>query len=234
MDTTRKEDFDGRRRFDDGRADNRRARPAHEVDLSRRGMDCWGLIAGKKEPAGRCHRIECPVCGRIVDGEDAMGREADDKMAAARVGRPANYRADARFVLKLLPDMDRDKEKVDQRIEASLEEGRKRGRLTRHEMPPGTAGYLYAQARAFLAGVGHLSDEKAALALADFEYGEPHLVGVDGSAGEGTLHVTGRVPVVYRRPSGRELMERMGTALVTAMAGAFACELGKNVARQSR
>ena len=158
---------------------------------------------------------------------DAMGREADDKMAAARVGRPANYRADARFVLKLLPDMDRDKAKVDQRIEASLEEGRKRGRLTRHEMPPGTAGYLYAQARAFLAGVGHLSDEKAALALADFEYGEPHLVGVDGSAGEGTLHVTGRVPVVYRRPSGRELMERMGTALVTAMAGAFACELGK-------
>ena len=156
-----------------------------------------------------------------------MGREADDKMAAARVGRPANYRADARFVLKLLPDMDRDKAKVDQRIEASLEEGRKRGRLTRHEMPPGTAGYLYAQARAFLAGVGHLSDEKAALALADFEYGEPHLVGVDGSAGEGTLHVTGRVPVVYRRPSGRELMERMGTALVTAMAGAFACELGK-------
>ena len=94
-------------------------------------------------------------------------------------------------------------------------------------MPPGTAGYLYAQARAFLAVLGTYPTRRPRLALGDFEYGEPHLVGVDGSAGEGTLHVTGRVPVVYRRPSGRELMERMGTALVTAMAGAFACELGK-------
>ena len=232
MDTTRKEDFDARRRFDDGPADNHRPGPARAVDVSGRCVDCWGPIAGTKEPAARWHRIECLVCGRAVDREDAaseadaMGREADDNMGAARVGRPANYRSDARFVLKLLPDMDRDKAKVDRRIEASLEEGRKRGRLTRHEMPPGTAGYLYAQARAFLAGVGHLSDERAAIALADFEYGEPHVVGVDGSAGEGTLHVAGRVPVVHRKPSGRELMERIGTALVAGMAGAFACELG--------
>ena len=121
MDTTRKEDFDGRRRFDDGRADNRRARPAHEVDLSRRGMDCWGLIAGKKEPAaGATASNAWSAAGSSTGGcHGTRGRRQDGRR---RVGRPANYRADARFVLKLLPDMDRDKAKVDQRIEASLEE----------------------------------------------------------------------------------------------------------------
>ena len=229
---TRKEDFDERRRFDDRPADDRQPGPARAVDVSARCADCWGSIAGTTESAGEWRRIECLVCSRSVDGEDAareadaMRREADDNMAAARVGRPANYRAHARFVLKLLPDMDRDKAKIDQRIESSLEEGRKRRRLTRHEIPPGTAGYLYAQARAFLAGVENLSDEQAAAALADLDYGEPRVVGVDGSAGDGTLHVTGSVPVVYRKPSGRELMGRMGTALVAGMAGAFACELG--------
>ena len=154
-----------------------------------------------------------------------MQREADDNVAAARVGGPANYRADARFVLKLLPDMDRDKAKVDQGIQASLKKGRKHRRLTRHEVPPGTAGYLYAQARAFLAGVENLSDEKAAIALADFEYGKPRVLGLDSSPDDGTLHVTGSVPTVHRKPSGRELMKRMGTALVAGMAGAFACEV---------
>ena len=131
-----------------------------------------------------------------------------------------------RFVLKLLPDMDRDKAKVDRRIKGSLGEGRRRGRLTRHEIPPGTAGYLYAQARALLAGVENLSGEKSAIALSDFEYGEPQVVRVEGSPGDETLQVTGSVPVVHRKPSGRELIERMGTALVAGMAGAFACEVG--------
>ena len=154
-----------------------------------------------------------------VDGKDAareaeaMRVEGEDNMAAARIGQPANYRPDARFVLKLLPDMDRDKAKVDQRIEASLAQGRKPRRLTRHEIPPGTAGYLYAQARAFLAGVENLSREKSAISLSDFEYGEPQVVGVEKSPADGTLRVTGSVPVAHRNPSGRELMARMGTAL---------------------
>ena len=40
------------------------------------------------------------------------------------------------------------------------------------------------------------------------------------------LHVTGQVQVVHRKPSGRELMGRMGTALLSGMAAAFACEVG--------
>ena len=157
--TERIEDFNERRRFDDRSADDGRPGPARAVDVSGRCADCWGPIAGTKEPSGEWQCIECLVCGRAVDGKDAareaeaMWQEADDNMAAARVGRGASYRDDAHFVLKLLPDMDRDMTKVDRRNEVSLEEGRKRGRLTRHEMPPGTAGYLYAQARALLAQV---------------------------------------------------------------------------------
>ena len=230
--TGRIEDFDERRRFDDRSACDRQPGPARSVDVSGRCADCWGPIAGKKQPAGEWRHIECLVCRRAVDGKDAaceaeaMRVEGEDNMAAARIGQRANYRPDARFVLKLLPDMDRDKAKVDQRIEASLAEGRKPWRLTRHEIPRGTAGYLYAQARAFLAGVENLSREKSAISLSDFEYGEPQVVGVEKSPADGTSRVTGSVPVAHRTPSDRELMARMGTALVAGMAGAFACEVG--------
>lgn len=226
------EDFDERRRFDDRPADDHEPGPARAVDISCRCAACWGRIKGTTDPSGRWLRIECLVCGQAVDGygaareADAMRQEADDNMAAVRVGRPAGYRADARFVLKLVPDMDRDKSKVDRRIAASRAEGRKPGRLTRHEFPPGTAGYLYAQAQVLLAGVENLSKEKSAIAPADFEFGEPQLLGAERSPHDGTLHLTGSIPVVHRKPSGRELMARMGTALVAGMAAAFACEVG--------
>ena len=155
-----------------------------------------------------------------------MQREAHDNMAAVRNGYPARYRRNADFVLKLLPDMDRDVAAVERRIKTSLAEGRKPGRLTRHEVPPGSAGYLYAQARALLGGVENLRSQKAAVALADLEFGDPQLVGIDSSAGDGTIHATGRTPAIHRKPSNRELMARMGTALVAGMAGAFACEVG--------
>ena len=226
------ENFDDRLEFDDRSPEDLKLGPARVVDVSGRCADCWGPIAGRKDASGRWSHIECLLCGRSVDEEkaerevEAMEREAHCNMAAARVGQPARYRANAGFVLKLLPDMDRDVAKVERRIKVSLAEGRKRGRLTRHEFPPGTAGYLYAQAIAFLAGVENLSREKAAFALTDLEYGEPQPVGIDGSAGDGTIHVTGRIPAIHRKPSNRGLMARIGTALVAGTAGAFACEVG--------
>ena len=122
------QDFDERRQFEDRPADDRQPGPARAVDISGRCGDCWGAVSGTKDAAGRWTRIKCLVCGRSVDGDeaageaDAMRQEADGNMAAARIGRPAKYRSGAAFILKLLPDMDRDKEKVDQRIEASLAE----------------------------------------------------------------------------------------------------------------
>ena len=230
--TTPNEDFDQRWPFDDCRADEGEPGSARVVYASGRCADCWGRVVGSKDATGRWRRIECLICGRAVDGNDAareadaMRQEADDNMDAARVGLPAKYRADGRFMLKLSPEMARDKAKVERRIATSLAEGSKPGRLTRHQIPPGTAGYLYAQAKAFLAGVESLSKQKSAITLEDFEYGDPQVVGVEQSPGNGTLQVTGSVPVVHRKPSGRELMSRMGTALIAGMAGAFACEVG--------
>ena len=229
---TRNENLDERRQFDDDPANDREPRPARVVDICGRCANCWGAVSGTKDANGRWSRIRCLVCGRSVDEDDAvheadaMRREAAVNMAAARVGRPAKYRAGARFVLKLVPDMDRDKGKMDRRVEASLAKGRKHGRLTRHDIPLGTAGYLYAQARAFLAAVDYLSAEKSAIALSDFELGEPQVVNIDGSLDDGTLHATGKAQGVYREPSARELMGRMGTRLVSGMAAAFACEVG--------
>ena len=136
------QDFDERRQFEDRPVGDRQPGPARAVDISGRCGDCWGAVSGTKDAAGRWIRIECLVCGRSVDGDeaageaDAMRREAEGNMAAGRIGRPSKYRSDAAFVLKLLPDMDRDKEKVDQRIEASLAEGPKPKRLARNEIGP--------------------------------------------------------------------------------------------------
>ena len=227
-----RENFDHREEFDDRSPEDLRPGPARVVDVSGRCADCWGPIAGTRDSSGRWNHIECLLCGRSVDEEkavhevEAMEREACDNMAAGRVGQPARYRGNAGFVLKLLPDMDGDVVVVDQRIKASLAEGPKERRLTRRDFPRGTAGYLHAQARVLLGGVESLSPEKAATALTDLEYGEPQLVGIDGTAGDGTIHVAGRIPVVHKKPSNRELMARMGKALVAGMAGAFACEVG--------
>ena len=224
--------FDERRQFADRPADEREPGPARAVDIRARCAHCWGAVSGNKDGDGRWNHIECRVCGCSIRGDDAaceavaMQAEVADNMAPARVGHPAKYRTGAGFVLKILPDMDRDRQLVDGRIAASLLAERKRGRLTRHEIPRGTAGYLYAQARAFLAGLDNLlSAEMSAFASSDLEFGEPQVSGIDSSAA-GALHVTGTIPVAHRKPSERALMGRLGTAIVAGMSAAFACEVG--------
>ena len=231
-DKTLQQNFDERRYFEDRPASDREPGPARAVDITGRCEDCWGPVLGTKEAHGRWNRIECVVCGRSVEGDNAVREteamlcEASENMASARVGRPSKYRSDAQFVLKLMPDMDRDSAKVDRRIEGNLAQGHKRSRLTRHDIPPGTAGYLYAQARVFLSGVEDLSKEISAIALSDFDCGEPPVTGIYQSAVEDLPPVKMGLPIVYRKPSERALMKRMGTALVAGMASAVACEVG--------
>ena len=219
-----------RRQFEDRPAEDQELGPARAVDIRGRCADCWGPVSGTKDSKGGWNQIECYVCRRSVGGDDAakeaedMWREADGNMAATRVGRPAKYRAGARFVLKLLPDMDRDTEKVGRRIQASLAKPPKPRRLTRREVPSGTAGFLYAQAQVFLSGVQNLSPEMSAIPISDFEFGEPRLT--EESITDRTLNFRMSVPVTHRKPSGRVLMERMGTAMVAGLASSFACEVG--------
>ena len=155
-----------------------------------------------------------------------MREEMEANLPRARVGRGSKYRTDASFVLKILPHMDRDKRQVDKRMAASMAVKRKGRWLTRRQIPPGTAGYLYVQARALLSGVENQPGEMAAISLSDFTFGDPQIVGVEDSPVDRSIQVSAKVPASYQKPSDRELMMRMGTALVAGMSAAFSCEVG--------
>ena len=155
-----------------------------------------------------------------------MQGEVEANLPRARLGHGSKYREGANFVLKILPDMDRDTQTVNHRMAASMQAGQKRGWLSRREIPPGTAGYLYAQARAFLSGAENLSRGTSAIALSDFEFGEPRIAGVEASPADASILVSAEIPASHRKLSDRELMARMGTAALGGMAAAFSWKSG--------
>ena len=224
-------DFDEWREFDDRLSVDRSVGPARKAKITGRCTNCWGPVAGLKHRDGSWNHIACRLCARAVDGADAnrqaqrMQREAAQHMGNARLGRASRYDPTARFVLKILPDMNRDKELVDLRIAASLAAGSKRNWLGRREFPGGTPGYLYAQASALLSGLNNLRGEMSALSLSDLEFGQPEIAGVGAPTADATWQVSMAVPAIHRKPSDDELMARMGTMIVAGMTGAFACEV---------
>ena len=189
---------------------------------------------------GRWVRIQCRLCERSVDGADAereaesMEREAEHNLPRASAGRGAKYREGARFVLKIVPDMPKEKELFDRRVAAKRASKPKRGWLGRQQYPEGTAGYLYAQARAFLSGLANRRREISAIAPSDFDFGEPRIAAVDSSAAGGSVRVSATIPTRFRKPSRTVLMERMGTAMLAGMAASFACELGMKAILMTR
>ncbi len=221
-------DFEEWLRFDDRPAGDRAAGPARKVEIKGRCRGCWGRTVGAKDGHDRWTRIQCCICGRALNGEDAeheaegMREEAERNLPFARVGKSSKYREDAKFVLKILPDMDRDKVQFDQRVAAREAEEPKRGWLGRQAFPKGTAGYLYGQARFLLSGLENLPREISAIALSDFDFGEPKIVDSGGESVRRAATVAG----LHRVPSERLLMARMGTAMVAGMAGSLACEVG--------
>ena len=223
--------FDQRRCFEDRPADDSTVGLARAVDIEGRCVVCWGPAVGTKA-GDRWIRIRCCLCGRSLDGEDAereaesMQVEAECNMRRAREGRGLNYRKEARFVLKILPDMDRDKARFNQRVAAKRAEKPKRRWMGRHKFPRGTAGNLYAQACLFLSGLENLPREMSAIALSDFDFGQPQIVGVSGVTADASVQIDAVVPSRHRKPSGPALRARMGTTMVAQMVAAFACELG--------
>ena len=152
-------DFNEWGHFEDRTSEDCPVGPARATETEGRCADCWGPVAGRRDRDGHWIRIECQLCGRSVEGKDAereaarMQVEADGNMPRARVGRGSKYDEAAKFVLKLLPDMDRDQAQFEQRVAASRKTGPPRGWLGRSDFPNGTAGYLYAQACAFMSGL---------------------------------------------------------------------------------
>ena len=155
-----------------------------------------------------------------------MLREAARNLPLARVGRGLNYDDKARFVVKLLPDMDRDVAWYGQHLEASLRSKRRSGYLDRRDIPAGQAGYLFAQAGVLVAGLNGLPREMSALSLADVEYGTPEVRHVGpASKDDGGPRVLGSIPARYRKPSNAAVKTRMGILMMAGSTAAFTCEL---------
>ena len=233
-------DFNEWQSFDDRPSNDHGVGPAGATEIEGRCADCWGAVAGRRDKDGHWLRIECQLCGRSVEGKDAereavrMQVEADGNMPRARVGRGSKYDETAKFVLKILPDMDRDKAQFDQRVAASRKTGPPRGWLGRSDFPKGTAGYLYAQACAFVSGLDNFPRQLSAIALSDFDFGEPRILGVEASSSENPLRVSAEIPASHRKPSESALMARMGTCMVAGMTAAFACEVGMKAILMTR
>lgn len=233
-------ELDGWLTFDDCPIDDRIGL-ARRVEVQGRCYRCWGSIAGLRRKGIPCAHVQCLGCGASVDGEDVqpevarMLREAAENVPLARRGRGSKYSSQARFVVKLLPDMDRDMTWYKQNLAASLLSGRRKGYLDRRDFPSGEAGYLFAQASILVAGLSGLPRELSALSLADVEYGTPEILRVEPTGAlDRSTRVVGRIPGRYRRPSNAVVKERMGMLMMAGSTAAFACELAMKAILMTR
>ena len=189
---------------------------------------CWGRLVGRRDEDKKRTSIECRLCGRSVEGEDAMSEmermrcEAVANLPNVCWGLAAEYREDAKFVLKILPDMVRNKAHVDERIAAKIAAGCRKGWLSRHDFPFGTVGHLYLQAGTFLAGIESLPREQSVIPYSDLDFEEPRISDVK-VADDGSTHVSGKIAYRFRQPP--ELLKGMGLRMMLGMTSAFACEL---------
>ncbi len=128
-------------------------------------------------------------------------------------------------MLKIMPDMVRSSPSQIARRKKAIRATQKRNRrINRHDVPAGHAGFLYLQAWVILSGVESLPREMAPVEPTDFDYREVQITGADASASGEILRVHGEIP--HRKPSPLEQRARMGRAMVSGMAAAFACEVG--------
>lgn len=213
--------------------DNHIAGEAPAAAIKGRCTKCWGRLTGRLQldGGGKWTSIECQICGRSVEGEEAvremesMCREMNDNLPKVRRGLAAKYREDAKFVLKILPDMDRDKAYCDKRIAAKIAAGRKKNWLSRHDFPKGEAGYLYLQASAFMTGINSLPREMSVIRYSDYDFQEPRISEVDVTDDGSEVRVSGKTVGKPRQLPEHVLMERMGLLMMSGMTAAFACEL---------
>ena len=208
-------------RFEDRPPDDTGVGPARAVETEGRCYGCWRPIAGLRRKEDPCTRLECLICGSSVDGEEAqremarMQRETAVNLPLVRVGHGSRYSKKARFVVKLLPEMDRDMARYEQHLATSLRTQRRKSRLDRNDFPLGAAGHLFAQAALLVAGLNSLPRELSALSLSDVEYGAPEDLRVEPTGGEdGTVRVIGRTTAGCPKLSDAVLKSRMGTLML--------------------
>ena len=194
---------------------------------------CWGGLIGKQVGAGSAlTAIRCRVCGLLLEGAAAreeyqrMKKQDGVNMLNMAVGLPLQYRDDATFDQKIFPPLDRQSiDEINQRINAEASKGNKKGWLTRNKFPAGSAGFLFLQARALMAGVERLPRELSAVRFPDFDMHD------DGSA---TVYLPKEELSEHSKTSEYELMKRLGSTMTIAMMSSFACELAMKALRLIR
>ena len=213
--------------------DDHAAGEAAAAAIKGRCTNCWGRLTGRLllDGGGKWTSIECQICGKSVKGEEAdlemerMRYEVDNNLPKVRRGLAARYREDAKFVIKILPDMDRNNTYFNKRVAEKMAEKRKKNWLSRHDFPKGDAGYLYLQASVFMAGIESLPREMSVVRMSDYDFQKPHVSDVDVSDDLSKVHISGKVMGKSRQLSDQERMERMGLLMMAGMNAAFACEL---------
>ena len=196
-----------------------------KFSLKGRCTRCWGNLLARVDDNCSWTGIKCRVCRIRVEGEAAaeeykkmLGQTGLNLINMHLFRRTPEY-GDAVFVYKLFPERDSLlKSELAERVESALSQGKKGNRLTRHDFPPGSPGFLFIQANILMAGVAELScpDE---ISVADF----PDVRAKD----DGTLAVSLSPEGLKSDPdhSSTKLRHRMGTTMIEAMTAAFACEL---------
>ena len=203
--------------------------------LKGRCRSCWGGLIGEGGAEHVPTAIRCRVCGTVLKGANARTeyqQMLDQSMSNTDYDFPANYRADATFVQKVFPNIDRQSgdelrqringetpkgtkdgwlTRLRQRINAKASKGTKDGWLTRSTFPAGSVGFLFLQARALMSGVERLPRELSVAPVSDFD-----------------KYKNGHKTREY------ELMKRLGSTMTIAMMSAFACELAMKAIRLTR
>ena len=198
------------------------------VDVAGRCMRCWGSITGRFRDS-RLIRIECRVCRLGIDAEEAkkeferMGREMNGNLSQVCRGRGAVYDGNARFVLKIFPEMGSNREVFEERTGSV---GQKKGRrLTRRKFnKKGTPGFLYFQASTLVSGLGALPYDMSLISMSDID-----LENLAVEAGDPRADKSGRMcysaQVSSKVPSSDQVQERMGSAMMALFTAALACEI---------
>lgn len=190
-------------------------------------MECWGNTLLSEREGGEVIGIKCDLCAKHLAGDDAAAEwesiwlEYKSNLSRVSRGQAAKYRSDARFVMKIIPDMPRDKAGRDARIRAALKLPPRGSWLTRHDVPQSEAGYLYLQAKLLAAGARGLPRETAINRWDKEEFAQPVQLRTEFLLDEKKAHTKAEVKEVP------ELWEqRTGTLMMRAWAAAFSCEVG--------
>ena len=197
------------------------------VDVVGRCTRCWGSIGRSTQRDG----IECLVCKQGADAEEAarefarMKHEMENNMSRVCKGHGADYDQSARFVLKILPEMESDVEAFDARIDKAKE--KIRGHVTRKGKFPNEAspGLLYLQGLILVSGIETLPYDMSPISVADFdtenlvdELGVPRM--------DEPGHWTWSPQMQWKTPpTDRWVRGRLGAVMMAGYTVSLACEI---------